>query len=129
MEEGKDPAIKLFGTTIPVVASESTVAEGPPEEGEVKEVVAEADSAASPAQGQKVSGESIQSVSFSRSVPSLLKDSVKKLLLLPVFLSHLALSIVSLTSGKVARFWVFVVGSDDLWERLILSGIAIWNRF
>lgn len=62
MEEGRDPAIKLFGTTIPVVASDSAVAEGPPEEGEVKKVVA--DSASSPAQGQKVSGESIQTVSF-----------------------------------------------------------------
>lgn len=86
MEEGRDPAIKLFGTTIPVVASDSAVVEGPLEEGEVKDVVAEADSASSPAQGQKVSRESIRAVSFSRSVSSLFKDSLKKLLIFLFFL-------------------------------------------
>ncbi|XP_074578282.1 cyclic dof factor 1-like [Curcuma longa] len=69
MEEGKDPAIKLFGTTIPVVASDSAVAEGPPEEGEVKEVVAEADSTASPAQGQKDTSKYSTNMEISNSSP------------------------------------------------------------
>ncbi|KAG6489088.1 cyclic dof factor 3-like isoform X1 [Zingiber officinale] len=69
MEEGKDPAIKLFGTTIPVVASDSTVAEGPPEDGAIKEVVAEADSAASPAQGQKDTSKDSTNREISNSSP------------------------------------------------------------